>query len=386
MNIDELYLLDLAKALIRCRSVTPDEGGALSLLESHLQNLGFTCRRMPFSETGTADVDNLFARIGDMEPHLAFAGHTDVVPSGDEALWTHAPFAADEANGILYGRGAVDMKGAIACWITAIKAYLQNGGKIGSLSLIITGDEEGASINGTRKMLEALKKTNDLPQACITGEPTSAEFVGDTIKNGRRGSMNFTLQTLGKAGHTGYPHNADNAAHKILPILNHIANWKIDDGNENFEASHASITHFNINNTATNVIPDNAEARFNIRFNNLHTAKNLKNSVQKIIETYITPKEYNLTIISAFEAFLNSADDFCSMVQQACKNSGAKANLSTKGGTSDSRFIKDYCPVIDLGLVGTTMHKTDEAVPINDLNEMTQIYANILQLYFNGTT
>ncbi len=380
VDIDETYLLDLAKALIRCPSVTPAEGGALGVLEEYLQALGFTCRRLPFSEKGTADVDNLFARLGDGEPHLAFAGHTDVVPVGDEALWTHHPFAAEQADGVIYGRGAVDMKGAIACWISAMQAYLQNGGKIGSLSLIITGDEEGASINGTRKMLEALKESNDIPQACITGEPTSSTQVGDTIKHGRRGSINFYLETFGKSGHTGYPHNADNAAHKILPVLSEIAAWKIDDGNDDFEASHAAITYINIDNPATNVIPGKCDARFNIRFNNLHTSKSLEAGVHEIIKKHIG-SDYKLSVISAFEAFLNSADDFCDLVKKAC---GDKVSLSTKGGTSDSRFIKDYCAVVDLGLVGSTMHQIDEAVPVQDLIDMTKIYYNVLELYFKG--
>lgn len=384
-DFDFALCLDLTKALIRCPSVTPADAGALDLLQGHLQGLGFTCQRLPFSEPNTADIDNLFARrtIGAGERHLCFAGHTDVVPAGETSLWSHPPFAAEEQQGIIYGRGAVDMKGAIACWITALHRYLRESPHNVSLSLLITGDEEGVAVNGTRKMLNALANSNDIPTACVTGEPTSSESVGDTIKHGRRGSSNFRLTVRGTAGHTGYPHLADNAANKIITALHALNQWHIDDGNKDFEPSHLCTTAINIDNPTTNIIPHRATANFNIRFNNLHSPDSLEKQVKDILNKNIPPSHYQLECLSANAAFLTPAEDFCQIVQKACQQTTNKIpQLSTKGGTSDSRFIKDYCPVVDIGLISKSMHKNNEAVAIKDLQRLTQIYYNIIHAYF----
>ena len=375
--------IDLATKLIKCESITPNEGGALDLLEGELSSLGFQCQRMVFSQDGTPDVDNLYARYGNLSPNLCFAGHTDVVPTGDINAWSHPPFSANIADNKLYGRGAVDMKGAIACWVSAVKDILSCNDieKHGSISLLITGDEEGVAINGTKKMLQKLADNNEVLSHCITGEPTSVNKVGDMIKIGRRGSINFHLKIYGKQGHVGYPDLADNAAHKLTEVLHHLSGLKLDDGNAIFQKSTLAITKIIIDNDASNVIPGRADAFFNIRFNNLHTSDDLYKMMHRNIKEIVNDK-FDLDIISAFESFLTEQQEFANLVKKSCEQIAVETVFSTTGGTSDSRFIKNYCPVLDLGLCGNSMHGIDEHAPLDDLKNLKAIYQHIIKGYF----
>ncbi len=375
----------LAQDLIRCPSVTPIEGGALDLLQSTLEELGFKCTRLPFSEEGTDDVDNLYARLGSDEPNLCFAGHTDVVPVGQEASWSSNPFTAEIRDGMLFGRGASDMKGSIASWIAAVSELLDAGKKPdGSISLLITGDEEGPSINGTKKMLPALTKMGEKLDACITGEPTNPKVLGEMIKIGRRGSLNAYLTVRGKQGHTGYPHLADNAAHRIVAIIKGLNDWEIDTGSDHFQASTLAVSTIDIGNTATNIIPGEAKAIFNIRFNDLHTSDQLIAKLHELVKsTGGEGLNYDMDVKVSGESFLTPPGQLSELVSNACEEIlGQKPELSTTGGTSDSRFIKDYCPVLDFGLVGQTMHQVDESVAVEDIIKLRDIYKHIITGYF----
>jgi succinyl-diaminopimelate desuccinylase len=377
----------LAQALIRCESITPAEAGALTLLQETLERGGFQCHRMIFSEPGTSDVDNLYARFGAQAPNLCFAGHTDVVPPGDEAAWTSPPFAAEIRNGALYGRGAADMKGAVACYVAAALQYIAaHKGKIrGSLSFLITGDEEGASVNGTIKMLDWLKARREKLDACVVGEPSSQDAVGDEIKIGRRGSLNGELIVKGKQGHAAYPHVADNPLPKLARMLDRLATLKLDSGTEQFEPSHIAITVVSVPNTASNVIPGQARAVFNIRYNDAHTRAKIEQRIAECCKGAAAEvgAQYSLTFSGTGDVFLTKPGPLVEAMANAVREvTGRSANLTTSGGTSDARFIKDHCPVVELGLVNATIHQVDERVPVADLAILTQIYLRFIERFF----
>ena len=377
----------LARDLLRCPSVTPAEGGALSLLEGVLKRAGFTVHRMTFSEPGTADVENLYARIGTGSPHLMFAGHTDVVPPGDPKAWSHPPFSADIADGVLYGRGAVDMKGAIACKIAAVLDHLAaNGGKPkGSISFLITGDEEGVAINGSPKLLKWAAAHGEKFDHCVLGEPGNVTELGDTIKLGRRGSQNGVLVITGKQGHVAYPHRADNPVRGLTRLMTALMDEPLDKGSPKFDPSNLEFTSIDIGNPTVNLIPGEARARFNIRFNDRHNYASLKKLIEQRAEKAAAGK-VKWTIEwepSNADVFYTEPSPFTDvLINAVAEVTGRKPALSTSGGTSDARFIKDYCPVAEFGLVGTTMHATDERVPVADLQKLTAVYRKIVDNYF----
>ncbi|MET0445775.1 MAG: succinyl-diaminopimelate desuccinylase [Pseudorhodoplanes sp.] len=377
----------IARDLLRCRSVTPDEGGALSFLERTLKAAGFTTHRMTFSEAGTPDVENFYARIGTSSPHLMFAGHTDVVPPGNEQAWTHPPFSGDDADGVLYGRGAVDMKGGIAACIAAALDHLAaNGGKPkGSISFLITGDEESVAINGTPKLLDWTAKHGEKFDHCILGEPSNREIMGDTIKIGRRGSLNGTLIVHGKQGHVAYPERADNPVTGLVTLIAALKAEPLDKGSKLFDPSNLEFTSVDVGNKTVNLIPGEARARFNIRFNDLHNQESLKALLEKRA-IYASDGRIRFSFEwepSNADVFVVEPGPFTSVVANAVEEvTGRKPVLSTTGGTSDARFIKNFCPVVEFGLVGQTMHAIDERVPVADLAALTAIYRNILDRYF----
>ena len=377
----------LARDLVRCPSVTPAEGGALGLIEGVLKGAGFEVHRVTFAEPGTAPVENLYARIGKASPHLAFAGHTDVVPPGEQAKWTHPPFAGEIAGGTLYGRGAVDMKGAIACALAATLDHLAaRGGKPkGSISFLVTGDEEGIAVNGTVKLIKWAAERGETFDHCILGEPSNATTIGDTIKIGRRGSLNGTLVVTGKQGHVAYPERADNPVRGLVTLMSVLMTAALDHGSAQFDASNLEFTSVDIGNTVVNLIPGEACARFNIRFNDCHSQTSLKMLVEKRaadaaagrIRWHIEWEPSNA------DSFVTKPGQFVDLVSAAIKEVTAKEpKLSTTGGTSDARFIKNYCPVLEFGLVGQTMHQVDERTAVADLTTLTAIYRKILERYF----
>ena len=374
----------IARDLIRCRSVTPAEGGALAHLERVLKPAGFETHRVTFAEPGTPAVDNFFAKIGQGAPHLVFAGHTDVVPAGDEARWRHGAFSGEVADDNLYGRGAVDMKGAIACFAAAVLDHLTaSKGKLkGSISFLITGDEEGPAVNGTVKLLTWAKERGETFDHCILGEPTSVQTLGDTIKIGRRGSLSGTLTASGKGGHVAYPHNADNPIRMLVTMLNKL-NEPLDDGSWHFDRSNFEVVSVDVGNQAFNVIPDEAKAKFNVRFNDKHTPQSLKVLIEHRCNEAAPAARFKLDWEPASDSFITKPGPFVDLVSSAIADvMGKKPALSTGGGTSDARFIKDYCPVVDFGLVGATMHQIDEHVPVADLQKLTAIYRRVLERYF----
>ena len=375
--------LALAQELIRCNSVTPADGGTLEALQRALQTLGFRCTRLPFSEPGTPDVDNLYARLGTDAPNFCFAGHTDVVPVGDAARWTVAPFGAEVKGGALYGRGAADMKGAIAAFVAAVARVKESGALKGSISLLITGDEEGPSINGTRKMLRALAERGETLDACLVGEPTNPTRLGEMIKIGRRGSLSGWLKLTGVQGHTAYPHLADNPIPGLIRMLRVMTETVLDDGTAHFQPSNLQVTTIDVGNPATNVIPAEARAAFNIRFNDRHTGKSLEEWLRREFDTI--GGAYELTIQVSGEAFLTPPGPLSTLIAHSAKAvTGLEPELSTTGGTSDARFIKDYCPVAEFGLVGQTMHKVDERATLADLEALTRIYQGVIEGFFAG--
>lgn len=376
--------VQLARDLIQCPSVTPAEGGALDLLQRVLEGMGFTCNRLVFSEDGTPDVDNLYARLGDNRPNFCFAGHTDVVPTGPVDEWSADPFAADIRDGVLYGRGASDMKGAIAAFAAAVERVLSKGALDGSISFLITGDEEGPSINGTKKMLGWLTERKEALDACVVGEPTNPERLGDMMKIGRRGSMNAFIEVKGVQGHTAYPHLADNPAHRLVDMLTALTSKPLDEGSDHFQASSLQISTIDIGNTATNVIPANARAVFNIRFNDLHNSDSLTAWIRKTLDGAIGDGGvYELEVQVSGESFLTPPGKLSDVVSAACWGVlQLQPDLSTTGGTSDARFIKDYCPVVEFGLVGQTMHKIDERADVRDIERLTDVYESIITGYF----
>ena len=379
--------LTIAQELLRCPSVTPADAGALGVLERLLGDAGFDVQRVTFSEEGAADIDNLYARIGTAAPHISFAGHTDVVPVGDEAAWTHGAFSGDVKDGLLYGRGAVDMKGGIAASVAAVLDYLAaNGGKPkGSISFLITGDEEGIAVNGTVKLLQWAAERGERFDHCIVGEPSNVEAIGDTIKIGRRGSQSGTLIVDGVQGHVAYPHRASNPVPDIAALIVALSSEPLDGGNAQFQPSNLEFTSVDVGNTATNVIPAQARAKFNIRFNDHHTQASLRNlidarlaaAVGNRIKAHIVWEPCNA------DSFVTKPGAFTDLVVAAIEEvTGRKPDHNTGGGTSDARFITRYCPVIEFGLVGQTMHQVDERTPVSDLTMLTKIYRGVLDRYF----
>jgi len=371
--------LALAQALIRCPSVTPAEGGGLGLLEYKLGGLGFRCERMKFGL-----IDNLYARIGTQAPHFCFAGHTDVVPPGDESAWRHPPFSAGIENGELYGRGAADMKGAVAAFISAVATFLadRQGALPGSISLLITGDEEGDGIDGTKRVLETLASRRETIDACLVGEPTCAARLGDTAKIGRRGSLTARIKIIGSAGHAAYPERADNPLPRMVNLLQAIGAEPLDKGTEAFDPSTLTITSIDTGNTASNVIPAQANAVLNIRFNTCHSGESLSRWLADMCARHSGAHEMQIAISG--EPFLTAPGRLVEAVAQAVQTvTGLMPALTTGGGTSDARFIHSHAPVIEFGLVGATMHKTDERISIDDLNGLTNIYREILRIYFS---
>jgi succinyl-diaminopimelate desuccinylase len=383
--------LSIARDLLRCPSVTPADAGALGVLETVLKSAGFDVHRMTFSEPGAADIDNLYARIGTEGPHITFAGHTDVVPPGDESAWTHGAFSGDVKDGFLYGRGAVDMKGGIACSIAAALEYLDaNGGQPqengkGSISFLITGDEEDIAVNGTIKLLQWAASRGEKFDHCVLGEPSNVETLGDCIKVGRRGSLSGTLTVDGIQGHVAYPHRASNPVPDIAALIVALSNEPLDHGSAHFQASNLEFTSVDVGNTAGNVIPGQARAKFNIRFNDHHT----QDSLRDLIEARMTKAAGNRIRAriawepSNTDVFVIKPGAFTDLVVAVIEQAtGRKPDLNTGGGTSDARFITRYCPVIEFGLVGQTMHQIDERTPVADLEKLTKIYRGVLDRYF----
>jgi succinyl-diaminopimelate desuccinylase len=379
----------LARDLIRCPSVTPAEGGALAYIEKVLRGAGVEVHRVTFAEPGTDPIENLYARIGTAAPHLMLTGHTDVVPPGDESRWTHPPFAADIANGVLYGRGAVDMKGAIACKLAAALDYLSShGGKPkGSLSFLITGDEEGIAVNGTVKLLQWAAERGEKFDHAILGEPTNPQKLGDMIKIGRRGSQNGTLVVTGTQGHVAYPELADNPVRGIAALMVAINSEPIDGGTAHFGASNLEFTSIDVGNKTVNLIPAEARARFNIRFNDTRTREELRELIEARAAKAAGKIRWHIEWEpSNADVFLTPPGPFVAMISDAIREvTGLTPKLSTTGGTSDARFIKDYCPVIEFGLLSQQMHKTDEHVATADLVALTAIYRHIFERYFTDS-
>jgi succinyl-diaminopimelate desuccinylase len=383
--------LSIARDLLRCPSVTPADAGALGILETILKGAGFEVHRVTFGEPRTADIDNLYARIGSLPPHITFAGHTDVVPPGDESAWTHGAFAGEIKDGFLYGRGAVDMKGGIACSMAAVLQYLAgHGGKPredgkGSISFLITGDEEDIAVNGTVKLLQWAANRGEKFDHCVLGEPSNVETLGDCIKVGRRGSQSGTLYVDGVQGHVAYPHRATNPVPDIARLIVALSDEPLDQGSAQFQASNLEFTSVDVGNAASNVIPGQARAKFNIRFNDLHTQQTLRELVEQRLEK-ASGNRIRARIVwepSNANVFVTKPGAFTDLAVAAIEEvTGRRPELSTSGGTSDARFIASYCPVIEFGLVGQTMHQIDERTPVSDLEKLTRVYRGILERYF----
>lgn len=375
----------VAQAIMRCESVTPQEGGALTYLADLFGGLGFSVERPIFEDTDTPPIENLFARIGDGAPHLAFAGHTDVVPPGDEAAWRHPAFGAVIEDGVLYGRGAVDMKGAIAAFAAATARYVnRHGTPQGTLSFLITGDEEGPAINGTVKLMRWCAERGERFDACLVGEPTNPERLGDAIKIGRRGSLSGTITVTGKQGHVAYPHLADNPVPRLVRLLAALGDHQPDAGTEHFQPTNLEIVSVDVGNPAWNVIPNRASARFNVRYNDTWTVDTLKGWIGARLESARDVGAYDIAYEpSISDVFLTRSDTLIATLSSAIEaETGTKPALSTGGGTSDARFIKNYCPVVEFGLVGKTMHQVDECVTVADLTTLSAIYETFLERYF----
>ena len=379
--------LSIAQSLLRCPSVTPADAGALGVLETILKEAGFETHRVTFGEPGTADIDNLYARIGSEAPHITFAGHTDVVPAGDESAWTHGAFSGEVKDGVLYGRGAVDMKGGIACSAAAVLQYLaENGGRPkGSISFLITGDEEDISVNGTIKLLQWVAARGEKFDHCVLGEPSNVEVLGDCIKVGRRGSQSGTLYVEGVQGHVAYPHRAANPVPDISRLIVALSDEPLDHGSAQFQASNLEFTSVDVGNAASNVIPGQARAKFNIRFNDHHTQATLRELVEARLQK-AAGNRIKARIVwepSNANVFVTKPGPFTDLAVAAIEEvTGRKPELSTSGGTSDARFIANYCPVIEFGLVGQTMHQIDERTPVSDLEKLAKIYRGVLARYF----
>lgn len=388
---------ELLQQLIRCQSVTPVEGGALDVLQGALERLGFDVHRIAFSDKNTADVQNLYARLGTGSPHICFAGHTDVVPVGEAADWTRQPFAGDILDGQMIGRGAVDMKGGIACFIAAVEEFLAGDGAFGgSISLLITGDEEGPAINGTDKLLKWAGERGERFDAAIVGEPTCLRRIGDTVKNGRRGSMSGKLTVTGIQGHAAYPHLADNPVRGMVDLLHHLLATPLDEGTADFQPSTIEVTSVDVGNRAVNVIAARATAIFNVRFNDNWSGDTMRDELLRRFDEGAAcsltrqgrddPVSYDVEWLGRVSpVFLTEEKALTKTLLEAINTvTGEQASLSTGGGTSDARFIKDYCPVVEFGLVGQTMHQIDERVALDDLDTLSRIYHQFLVGYFDA--
>ena len=383
ININELQL---AKELIKFPTVTPVDAGIMKFLEKKLKTLGFKTKILEFKEKDSKPVKNLYARLGNTSPNFCYAGHLDVVPAGNLKDWTVNPFKPSIKKGYLIGRGANDMKSSIAAFVAAVSNFVVNKRKFnGSISLLITGDEEGVAINGTKKIVEYLKKKNEKIDFCLVGEPTNPNKLGEMIKIGRRGSMTGRLLIIGIQGHVAYPQRANNPSTALIQILNELKKIKFDSGTKDFQPTNLEITKINIDNFADNVIPGLANATFNIRFNNKHSSGSIKNKINKIVKkiSFKNKSKYKIDYSVSGEAFLTKPNDTTFMIQNIIKKvTKIKPRLSTTGGTSDARFIRKIAPCLEFGLVGKTMHKVDEAVSLSDLKKLTLIYSNILIDYF----
>ncbi|MEZ5850963.1 MAG: succinyl-diaminopimelate desuccinylase [Hyphomicrobiaceae bacterium] len=379
----------LTAALIRCPSVTPEEGGALTFLQSVLEPAGFTCHRLKMTEPGTPDVENLYARYGRGQPHLSFAGHTDVVPVGNESAWTRPPFGAEIHDGVLYGRGAVDMKGAIACFAAAALNYIARikGREDFSISFLITGDEEGPSINGTMKVLDWMRDNGEVMDACVVGEPSNPTALGDEIKIGRRGSVSGEIVVQGKQGHAAYPHLAENPIPKLARIIDRLSSAPLDQGTPDFQPSNLQVTVISAPNTATNVIPAEARAKFNVRYNDLWRRPKLEAWIREQIAAAAAELDARATVTfsGTGDVFLTKPGPLVDTMRQAVQTvTRREPALTTGGGTSDARFIQAYCPVIEFGLVNETIHAVDECVAVSDLVKLTEIYERFIEAYFGA--
>jgi succinyl-diaminopimelate desuccinylase len=372
--------VSLLQELIRCPSVTPAEGGALSLLERLLGGAGFRCVRLKFAE-----VDNLFARFGSEGPHFCFAGHTDVVPPGDAANWKYPPFDGVVADGFVWGRGASDMKGSVAAFAVAAMDFVNRPGFKGSISVLITGDEEGPAENGTVKVLEWMRQMDEVPDHCLVGEPSCPENFGDMIKIGRRGSISFRVEVKGRQGHAAYPEKADNPVPKLSRLIYNISQVELDRGNAHFGPSTLAVTSFDVGNPAGNVIPEKAVARFNIRYNTEQTPEKLRAWLDGEIARVKVEMggDFSYTTSEGAEVFLTKPGAFCDVVAQAvAQETNRQPVLSTTGGTSDARFVKDYCEVVEFGPTNQTIHQTDERIGVDELKALTRAYGRILESYF----
>lgn len=391
-NAMAIDTLTLAQDLIRKPSVTPADAGALDVLQAALEGLGFTCHRLPFGEGAEgpdARVDNLYARLGDGSPNFCFAGHTDVVPTGELDGWSVDPFAAEVKDDILFGRGASDMKGAIAAFVEAVDGFLRDRGQDfgGSISLLITGDEEGEAVNGTTKVLDWLDGRGETLDMCLVGEPTNPEALGDMIKIGRRGSLTGRLTVHGVQGHAAYPHLADNPVHRLVAMLAALTGAELDQGTEHFQASTLQVTTVDVGNPAANVIPAAARATFNIRFNDTHSGDSLRAWLRETLDAAAgAGARYDLDIRVSGESFVCPPGPLSDAIAEAVEEAtGRRPELSTTGGTSDARFIHKYCPVAEFGGVGRTMHKVDEQQPVADLRALCQIYRGVLERVFRSS-
>ena len=381
-NINELKL---AKELIKFPSVTPEDAGAISFLNKQLRSLGFTCKILEFKDKKSRPIKNLYARIGKKGPNLCYAGHTDVVPPGNIQDWTVNPFKPSVKKNHLIGRGANDMKSSIACFVSAVSKFLKKGKFKGSISLLITGDEEGLAINGTKKVVDYLKKRKEKIDFCIVGEPTNPNRLGEMIKIGRRGSLTGKIEISGTQGHVAYPHLSNNPINTLVSVCKRLKEKKLDKGNKNFQPSNLEFTAINVDNKAHNVIPSRASAQFNVRYNNFHNASTLKKKIISVVKNIskINKCKFKIEFIANGDSFLTKPEKTIFMAKKIIKNiTKITPKFSTTGGTSDARFIRKIAPCLEFGLVNKTMHKVDECVSLSDLKKLTKIYHNILEDYF----
>ena len=386
MSASNIDPVKLTQSLISCPSVTPTDAGVLQTLQDQLEEIGFRCTRMPFEETGTEAVDNLFASYGEGAPHLCFGGHTDVVPVGNSASWSNDPFDAVIKDGNLYGRGTADMKSAIAAFTAAASNFIKTGDFKGTISLLITNDEEGPAINGTQKVLEAITKNGEKIDSCIVGEPTCPAQLGEMIKIGRRGSLTTNISIIGIQGHVAYPQWTLNPIDALTKVLSKIVDLKLDEGTEDFPPTNIEIVKIDADNTADNVVPHSATAQINIRYNILQTEDGLMKLLQEITDQELLNTEYKSTIEfrNSAQPFLTKESDFTKKIKEAVDLvTGLNSKFSTTGGTSDARFFKDYCEVAEFGLVGSTAHQVDEHVAVKDIENLAKIYEEIIKKYFN---
>ena len=386
MSASSIDPVKLTQSLISCPSVTPTDAGVLQTLQDQLEEIGFRCTRMPFEETGTEAVDNLFASYGEGAPHLCFGGHTDVVPVGNSASWTNDPFDAVIKDGNLYGRGTADMKSAIAAFTAAASNFIKTGDFKGTISLLITNDEEGPAINGTQKVLEAITKNGEKIDSCIVGEPTCPAQLGEMIKIGRRGSLTTNITITGIQGHVAYPQWTLNPIDALTKVLSKIVYLNLDEGTDDFPPSNIEIVKIDADNTADNVVPQSATAQINIRYNILQTEDGLMKLLQEMTDQELTGTKYtsNIEFRNSAQPFLTKESDFTKKIKEAVDLvTGLDSEFSTTGGTSDARFFKDYCEVAEFGLVGSTAHQVDEHVAVKDIENLAKIYEEIIKKYFN---